>query len=309
MPHLLNWIPAIVLLVAAIAFWLNARSLPSLVMAIAQGVAVVNTLVLGVIAFRRFSTSSMLGYHHFASSVSWMATIVFAVGLLMAAHQSRMPDHSSPVAIKPPAIQATPSEIKAAGFMSEFRKGALYGFIAFLSLTALLGIVGILMGGRGWEEFRIVLTSFTVAISSVCFFISALYAERTDNSVLGWIGIGLACISALSVLLLIWGDFGGGGWFWRFAWIATIFAIAAAHCLGVLAIALVPHHQWVQWVTTIMIGLLAVILAGAVAQESFSDLPWREVTVLTILVLLGTVVVPILGKIEKPLVKAVEVTK
>ena len=48
------------------------------------------------------------------------------------------------------------------------KKAFLYSLVASVLLSAFLGIVAILSGRFGWLEIRIILTTVTIALASIC---------------------------------------------------------------------------------------------------------------------------------------------
>jgi hypothetical protein len=85
--------------------------------------------------------------------------------------------------------------------------------------------------------------------------------------------------------------------YWKTTAICSVFAIAFAHSLALLAVGLRPTHYWLQLATGINIFALASLISLMIVVELDSEGVFKFVAVLAILVALETLVIPILGRL------------
>ncbi|ERN43117.1 hypothetical protein KR51_00000050 [Rubidibacter lacunae KORDI 51-2] len=182
--------------------------------------------------------------------------------------------------------------------IERLRKGSLYSFIVFLSVSALLAIFIVLTGGFNWFKFKVLITTSIIAVASICSLCCGAYSTRVRSSFAGVSGIVLAGFSAAMHILATWVDISSEG-YWKTASILSIYAIAYAHALALLAIRLRPAHSWLQHATAANIFILATIVAGQILSEADNEGIFKLIIVLAILVTLETLVIPILWKLAK----------
>jgi len=198
-----------------------------------------------------------------------------------------------------PPVSAKGDRMKHnAATISRFRKGALYSSIIFLSISALLAIVSILVGDFGKFELKVLSTTSIVAAASICCLCCSAYYNRSENSIPGACGIILAGCAATMLTAGLWGEVNSSA-YWKAAGILGIFAVASAHSLAILGVRLKPAHAWVQIVTVATVSMLAVILSVMILGGQGGKGVAKVIAVLAILAALETLVVPILGRLTR----------
>ncbi|PKD44254.1 hypothetical protein [Rhodohalobacter barkolensis] len=179
---------------------------------------------------------------------------------------------------------------------SKVKKIFLRGFIGFLVLTALVAIFAVFSDSFGETQKRILATTFTISIASICAMACAAFIERRS---LVWLGTaGIACSALAGVLLLsgIWNLFVNDFSFKITATFITI-SIAFAHAFLLALPELDKRHKWIQPATATTIGLLAILIIVVMWFETESAIFFRSIAVLAILTGLETLVIPILLKL------------
>ncbi|MBI1372540.1 MAG: hypothetical protein GC159_07240 [Phycisphaera sp.] len=181
---------------------------------------------------------------------------------------------------------------------------SLYGFIGFLTLGALWGIITVLTGHFGWLEARVLLTAAIVSVSSACLLTCVNFASRTSLRPLSIGGAGVVVTAATLLMIGMWGDVRSEA-FWKLACIATTWGVALTH--GFLILGMRLHRRF-------MLPQLAVVLTTAVLALMFSlaildfnaieriigeQAFYRIMASVAILVALGSVAMPILRRISK----------
>ena len=179
-------------------------------------------------------------------------------------------------------------------------KASLYSFITFLSGTALIAIVSILSGDIGEFELKTLCTTSVVALASICALCCGAYYGRTGHYFPALAGSVLAVLSALLIINGVWIEISiFKDAYWKLSFILLIFAIGFAHSLALLMIRLPPSHSWLRIMTTATIFLLALVISGMIISEFDDDFGFKTIGVLSVLVSLQTLVIPILGRINR----------
>jgi hypothetical protein len=149
----------------------------------------------------------------------------------------------------------------------DVKKIFLYALIFSVALSAILGIGAILSGSWSWYEVRVLLTTFTVALASICGLANGAYLITGRGRALPLVGIGLALVAAALVI--------GGMWleppsdpYWKLTAALCIFAVACAH-LSLLSMARLAHgYQWSLVSAYVVIlgvaGLIVLLIVGDV---------------------------------------------
>jgi hypothetical protein len=181
---------------------------------------------------------------------------------------------------------------------SDIRKLFLWIFLGFLVLTALVGIISVLSGEFGKIQVKILGTCLTISAASICSMACAAFMEKRRRRWLGLSGILLSIITAALVIIGIWPEIESDE-YWKTTGTLAVFAVAFAHGFLLLLPTLDDHHKWIQVVTSVSIGILALQLAIAIWGEIDSETYFRFVGVTAILVVLETLVIPILIKFRQ----------
>ncbi len=183
------------------------------------------------------------------------------------------------------------------------------GLLTCLSLTALLGIAGVLSASFGETGAR-VLTS-TLLVGLYCMFCLADTAVLdTRYRAVGTAGISAASTALAQGLFLIWalGDDVPGDTLWLVArgfLLTAIVAFALAHAALVLRLDLadLSTAARVRTGTLVLVGAVAGLLVAAVIHPGLAEGPayWRLLGVLAILDVLGTACLPVLARLDSAL--------
>lgn len=182
--------------------------------------------------------------------------------------------------------------------ISRVRKGSLCSFIVFLVISALLAITSVLSGKFGVFEIKVLVTTSVIAVASICSLCCSAYTSRSQNSLPGIAGISVAGVSAAMLITGVWTEMDSAG-YWKTTAIFSVFAIAFAHSLALLAVHLRATHSWLQLGTVVNIFALATIISVLIVGEIDDEGIFKFVAVLAILAALETLVIPILGRLAK----------
>jgi hypothetical protein len=174
-------------------------------------------------------------------------------------------------------------------------------FIGFLGLTALIAMVTVLTGTFGEIQRKIMGTTFTISAASICLMSCAAFINRKKLVQLGLLGILLSTSAAIMLIIGMWweisSDIGE-----KVTITLSVFAVAFAFAFLLVLPKLDNRHKWVQLVSSVSIGILALQGAVAVWCEHYiklNDWYFRLLAVVAIVVGLETIVIPILMKLRK----------
>lgn len=182
--------------------------------------------------------------------------------------------------------------------VNRFTKGALYSFIGFLAVTALFAIITVLSGSFSEFELKVLATTSIIALASICALCCSAFSARSKTLLPGFGGILVASLGATMVIAGIWLEIDSQN-YWKTTAILSVFAIACAHTFAILRVRLKPEHQWIQIATAITILALAVVISGMIVDAADGRDMFKFVTILAILAALETLVIPILGRLNK----------
>lgn len=178
---------------------------------------------------------------------------------------------------------------------SRIRKVLLAGFIGFLMLTALVGIVSVLSGEFGELQIKILATCLTISVASIFAMACAAFIERRRHRMLGLSGITLSIVAASLIILGLWEEVDSEV-YWKSTLTLGVFAAAFAHGFLLLLPQLADRHRWVQSLAQVCTGVLAIQIVAAAWGEIEDVSYYRALAVVAILVGLETLVIPILVK-------------
>lgn len=173
----------------------------------------------------------------------------------------------------------------------------LRGFIGFLVLTAIVAIIAVFNESFGETQKRILATTFTISIASICAMACAAFIERRRMVALGITGITSSTLGGILLLLGIWNILVSDISFKVTATLITI-SFAFAHSFLLALPKLDERHYLVQPVTAITIGILAIQIIVALWLELENVIYYQSLAVVAILVGLETLVIPILFKLR-----------
>ena len=175
----------------------------------------------------------------------------------------------------------------------------LYLFIASISISALIGIGVVLFGDFSDLEIRVLLTTLTIAVTSIMGLACGAYLER-ENVRLPVTGIVLAAFSAILWLIVIWYRGAPKEWFMKTTVTVTILGFACAH-LSLLSLArFEKKFAWIHPSTHFLIWCLAGFAVFVVWGEPdrYGKAIARTMGMLGILVAAATLVTPVFHKLS-----------
>ncbi len=180
--------------------------------------------------------------------------------------------------------------------------------IASLALAALLGIAALVLPRYGPEE-EVLVSTVVFTCFSIVALMSATVLERRRAVVFMWAGLGSAVVALLTWLTLIWFDrlldWKAERVVVQVAGMFTIGALLAAQS-GLLALPRFDHvrddvvRRWTIGVS-VLLATYAVILIwwfDEIERVIDGDILGRAIGVLSIIAACGTVVTPILWKVQ-----------
>ena len=176
----------------------------------------------------------------------------------------------------------------------------LYLLIGSVVLSALIGIGVTLFGNFGEIELRVLFTTLTVTVTSIFGLACGAFLETGRGKYLPLAGIVLSIVSALMCFLIIWNFLDDSKIFIKSFLTVTLLAAACSH-LSLLSLArLDQRFAWTRAAAAICIAFLVTIFLYILWFEpiSDSDLIYRVLGVLGILLASITVVTPILHKLS-----------
>ncbi len=182
-----------------------------------------------------------------------------------------------------------------------FKRAFLISLVASLVLSALVAIVVFLIGNFGETEFRVIATTLTIGLYSLTGLCGSIMLERKKYPGLALIGILISVVGFLITLLAIWElvEFDD---FWKIITILIILAVAIAHaCLILLIESNKAVVRYSLFGTLVFISLVALMLIMLVLLEfdlADNDFAYRLLGVFAVLDVLGTIVTPILKKLN-----------
>jgi hypothetical protein len=180
------------------------------------------------------------------------------------------------------------------------RRLFLYLLIGSIGLSALIGIGVLLFGNFGSIEVRVLFTTLTVTVTSIFGLACGAYLETGRGKYLPITGIALSIIAALMCFLIIWDVLDDSEVFIKSFLTATMIAAACSH-LSLLSLArLDKKFSWTRIAAVTCVVLLCTILLYILwfEPQGESDIIYRILGVLGILVASITVVTPVLHKLS-----------
>ena len=182
----------------------------------------------------------------------------------------------------------------------DLRKLFLYTLIASVAFCTLIGIVVILFGQFGEFETKVLLTTLTVAVTSILGLACGAYYESRNARILPFTGIGAALVSGVLFIVIIWYTNGFNDTFVKITLTATLVAASCSHLSLISLAALDRRFMWSRQTIFITVALLDAILLWLLWFEpnGDSELVPRAIGVLSILIASLTVVTPVFHKLS-----------
>lgn len=179
---------------------------------------------------------------------------------------------------------------------SDIKSLFLKSFIGFLILTAVIAIVTVVSGEVGDIQARILGTTFTISIASICAMSCAAFLEKRNFKPAGIVGMIFSLMSAILIIIVIWAEIEAEIYV-KVTLAVVVCAFSFAHSLLLFLPDLAKDKEWVQRAAAVTIGVLAVQVIAGIWFEIDHQIYFRVMTVVAILVGLETLVIPILMKL------------
>jgi Na+-transporting NADH:ubiquinone oxidoreductase subunit NqrB len=184
---------------------------------------------------------------------------------------------------------------------TKFRRLSLKVFIGFLGLTALIAMISVLTGTFGKIQMKILATTLTISATSICSMSCAAFIDRKKLVKIGLFGVVLSVSAAILVIAGIWSE-NKNDVIEKIMITLIVSAVALAYAFLLVLPELDNRQKWVQPVSSVFIGILALQMVIAVWLEGYiklNDWYYRLLAVVAIIVGLETMVIPILMKLRK----------
>ena len=180
----------------------------------------------------------------------------------------------------------------------DFKRPLLYSLIASVILGALLGIIVVLRNTWGWFEVRVILTTITVAVASLCGLACDVSRRQRGANLVPNAGLVTTLVSAGMILLGLWFEFDSSG-YWKATSVVSIFAAALVQTCLLSVARLSAGVRWVFFVSCFVAFGLAVLLSMIIIWEINEEAMFRFVVAVTIVDGCFTLVIPMLHRIGK----------
>lgn len=178
------------------------------------------------------------------------------------------------------------------------KKVLLYLLVGSVILSAVLGIVMVLRNTWDWYEIRVMLTTITIAVASLCGLAGDFSRTPRGLNLLPKASLLLTFASAVLILILIWLEIHHDGYLQATA-IVSIFAIAVVHVSLLSNARLADRFRWVYLIAMQVIFGLAALLSAMILFELDDEGMFQFVAALAILDAALTLVIPLLHRISK----------
>ena len=172
--------------------------------------------------------------------------------------------------------------------------------IASVGISAVVGIGVLLFGDMGMIEVRVLMTTLTVTVTSIFGLACGAYLETGRGKYLPLAGIVFSIVSALMCFLIIWNALDENETFIKSFLTSTLIAAACSH-LSLLSLARLDRRfSWTRIAAIGCVVLLCSIFLYILWFEPIggSDLIYRVLGILGILLASITVITPVLHKLS-----------
>jgi len=176
----------------------------------------------------------------------------------------------------------------------------LYLLIGSVAISAVVAIGVLLFGDFGQFEVRVMMTTLTVTVTSILGLACGAYLESGRGRLMPIAGIALSVAAAVMTFLIIWNFYDRSETFIKATGSVTLLALCCSH-LSLLSLArLDKRFAWSQMLAFATVWLLAAILLYLMWFEPSgeSDLIFRVIGVLSILIAAVTVMTPVFHKLS-----------
>lgn len=178
------------------------------------------------------------------------------------------------------------------------KKVLLYLLVGSVILSAVLGILIVLRNTWGWFEVRVVLTTITIAVASLCGLAGDLSRTPRGTNLLPRTALVLTFAAAGLVLIGMWGDIDSEG-YWKTTAVLSIFATATVHISLLSNARLAARFRWVYLIAVQVIYGLAALLTAMIFLELGDEGMFQMLAAVAILDAALTLVIPLLHRISR----------
>ena len=182
----------------------------------------------------------------------------------------------------------------------QLRRLFLYLLIGSVGLSALIAIGVLLFGDFGEVEIRVLMTTWTLTVTSVFGLACGAYLDSGRGRYVPLAGIVLSIIAAAMALLIIWNALDDNETFIKSFLTATLLAGACSH-FSLLSLARLDRRfAWTRIAGAVSVVLLCAILLYIMwfEPEGESDLIYRVLGILGVMIASVTVVTPVFHKLS-----------
>lgn len=176
----------------------------------------------------------------------------------------------------------------------------LYTLIGSVAVSAVIGIVVILLGNFGEVEARVLMTTLTITATSILGLANGSYYESGRGKRLATVGIVVSIIAGVMSLLIVWNVFDDNENYVKASVTAMLFAISTSH-LSLLSLARLDRRfEWSNMAARIVIGALVGLLLFLIwfMPSGDGEILARVMGVLAILIATLTVMTPVFHKLS-----------
>jgi len=185
-------------------------------------------------------------------------------------------------------------------YRHQLTRALLYLLVGSVILAALLGIIIVLRNTWGWFEIRVILTTITVALGSLCGLACDVSRTPRGMNLLPWGGLVLTGVSVGMILLGMWINVESDA-YWKATFVISIFTVAMVHVCLLSIARLAGRFRWVFMVACQVIFGLAAVLSAMILWEIFDENLIRLIATLSIIDAALTLVIPLLHRISRGL--------
>ncbi len=188
------------------------------------------------------------------------------------------------------------------------KRAFLWTLIISLSSVALAGIVAIIAGGlHSSVDEEIFVTLLTVSFFSLTSLGASIILERNRWRVGMIVALTISGVGLVLYMLVIWGVFNlnypypwYSDWVWQMMWLIGIWSVALPHA-GLLSLVQITSGswRWVRFASLQTVFVFAMTLSVAIVFGIENAIMIQCIGVLGILTALGSIGLPILGKVYK----------
>ena len=184
------------------------------------------------------------------------------------------------------------------GFNS--KRAFLYLLIASVALSAIIGIAVLIFGNFGEFETKVLLTTLTVTVTSILGLACGAYLETGRGRVIPIAGIGVAVISCVMWIFLVWHGTVNEDFYAQILMSLTLFSATCAH-ISLLSLAILDSRFiWSRYAFIAADSVLTAYLLFLIWNDKWidNDITPRVIGVLSIVVAALTLVTPIFHKLS-----------